>query len=129
MRREVSDALVVFKREGRDDGEVVVAEEADGHAPPAEAPRQTAADMAASGDASSIDEAWPRVLGVSVIADAANVAAMPVSGRLELVPALDHVLVLVHHRVPAGNVGEALDERAAVAHGIPAWQCRRHRGP
>src|SRR4051812_45600409 len=38
------------------------------------------------------------------------------SRGLELVPALDHVLVLVHHRVPAGDVREALRQRAAVAY-------------
>src|ERR1700736_3699644 len=40
-----------------------------------------------------------------------------VSGGFELVPALAHILVLVHHRIPAGDVGEAVDDRAAVARG------------
>jgi hypothetical protein len=37
------------------------------------------------------------------------------SGRDELVPLADHVLVFVHHRVPAGDRAHAVVERAAVA--------------
>src|SRR3954451_1511272 len=39
------------------------------------------------------------------------------SGRDELVPLPDHVGVLVHHRVPAGDVARALRDRAAVTRG------------
>jgi hypothetical protein len=38
------------------------------------------------------------------------------SGGDELVPLADHVLVFVHHRVPAGDGAHAVVERAAVAH-------------
>src|SRR3954467_15256891 len=34
----------------------------------------------------------------------------------ELVPAADHVAVLIHHRVPAGDLAHALGEGTAVAH-------------
>src|SRR5690606_16794174 len=39
-----------------------------------------------------------------------------VSGRDELVPAADHVAVLVHDRVPACDIAHAVPEGAAVAH-------------
>src|SRR5918994_2831218 len=39
------------------------------------------------------------------------------SRRDELVPLLNHVAVLIHHRVPAGDGAHAVVERAAVAHG------------
>src|SRR5262249_59651153 len=39
------------------------------------------------------------------------------SGRDELVPALGQVAVLVHHRVPAGDVAHAVPDGAAVAGG------------
>src|SRR5579871_249600 len=41
----------------------------------------------------------------------------PASGRDELVPFADHVIVLVHDRVPARDIAHALVVRAAVAHG------------
>src|SRR3954454_15978749 len=44
-------------------------------------------------------------------------SAPTTSGGNELVPFLDHVSVLVHHRVPARNPAHALGERPAVAHG------------
>src|SRR6478752_5641122 len=56
--------------------------------------------------------AWTDGLGACALA----VGALTGSGGDELVPLSDHVLVLVHHRVPAGNAAHALLVAAAVAH-------------
>src|ERR1700723_2859244 len=58
----------------------------------------------------------PRRAATAPCGAVAVVAANATSGGNELVPFLDHVLVLVHHRVPARDVAHALFEAAAVAH-------------